>query len=195
MKKFSNITNQKVGEAPKLKDKLVTEEDLFKYSVLNLMEQLLVIRTYGPVDRYLRAGSIKIAGKEMFLEALIDLMSVKSLKDKAVLLESLKSKISDWESLDKGIDDLNSQINESRSGGKMLSHRNRITSLLKSFKDDKEELIKQFKEMADKIRNGDKAHWRGITAEQMSSEGISPTLMKQVAEIFNHRSKQLGYKK
>ena len=85
MKKFSNITNQKVGEEPKIEVKL-NEEDLFKVKILNLMDQLLTIRTYGPVDKHQRAGLIKISGKEMFLEALMGLFSDKTLKEQVKLL-------------------------------------------------------------------------------------------------------------
>jgi len=197
MKKFSKITNQKIGEEPKVKENKVTEEDIFKASVMNLMEQLLTISTYGPVDRYLRAGSIKIAGKEIFLEALINLMGDKSLKDQAKLLEGLKSRISDWESLDKGIEEVTTQLNESiKDKGKMLSHRMRIIDLFKIYKDDKETLLQQAEEMANKIKNGEKAFWRGLTAEQMASEGKFPkTVMNQIADKFYFRAKQLGYKK
>lgn len=197
MKKFSKITNQKVGEEPKIKETPLTEEDVFKSGVMDLMDQLLVVRTYGPVDRYLRAGSIKIAGKEMFLEALMDLMSDKTLKDKVKLLEGLKSKISDWESLDRGIEEANSllQLNEANKG-KMLSHRMKITSLLRLYKDDKESMMQQVDDIASKIKNGEKAFWRALTAEQMASEKKFPkTILKEIADKFYFRAKQLGYKK
>ena len=109
MKKFSKISGSKVSEEPKVEIK-VNEEDLFKTKVLNLMDQLLSIRTYGPIDRYLRAGNIKISGKEMFLEALMDILKDKSKKDEVKLLESLKSNIRDWEYLDTKIDEAINQI-------------------------------------------------------------------------------------
>ena len=90
MKKFSNISNVKVSEEPKVEVKQLNEEEMFKAKVMNLMEQLLSVRTYGPVDRYLRAGNIKVAGKEMFLEALMDLLKDKSSKEEKKILESLK---------------------------------------------------------------------------------------------------------
>lgn len=198
MKKFSKITNQKVGQEPEIKETPLTEEDVFKLGVLGLMDQLLIIRTYGPVDRYLRAGSIKITGQEMFLEALMDLMNDKTLKDKVKLLEGLKSRISDWESLDKGIEEANSQIvqlNEANKG-KMLNHRMKITNLLRLYKDDKESMMQQVDDIASKIKNGEKAYWRGLTAEQMASEGKFPkTVLKQIADKFFFRAKQLGYSK
>jgi hypothetical protein len=197
MKKFSKITNQKINEEPKAKN-ILCEEDIFKNSVMSLIEQLLVIRSYGPIDRYFRAGSVKITGKEVFVEALMDLMTDKSLKDKVKLLEGLKSNISDWETLDRRIDEVNIQINESKNidKGKMMSHRKRIIDLYKIYKDDKETLMSQIDEMSDKIKNGEKAFWRGIAAEHMASEGKFPkTIMKEIADKFYFRSRQLGYKK
>ena len=114
MKKFSNISNVKVSEEPKVEVKQLNEEEMFKVKVMNLMEQLLSIRTYGPIDRYLRAGSIKVAGKEMFLEALMDLLKDKSSKEEKKILESLKSSVSDWETIDSKIDEVNQKIAESQ---------------------------------------------------------------------------------
>ena len=194
MKKFSKITNQKINEEPKA-EVVISEEDMFKASVLNLMEKLLTIQTYGPVDRYLRAGSIKISGKELFVEALVDLMSDQTLKEKAKLLEGLKSKIKDWDALDKGIDEINSKLNESNKG-KMLSHRNKLTSLLRIYKDDRDALLQQVEDQASKIKDGDKAFWRAVTAEQMASEGKFPrALLKQISDKFYFRAKQLGHKR
>lgn len=193
MKKFSKISKQKVNEEPRVKV-VITEGDVFKSNVLNLMDQLLTIRTYGPVDRYLRAGSIKITGKEMFLEALLGLIDDKSLKEKAKILEGLKSKISDWETLDRGIDEVNNEINESSNKGKMISHRSKLVNVFKLYKDDKEALMGQIDEMAKRIKNGEKAFWRGLTAENMASEGQFPrSTMKQIADKFYFRAKQLGY--
>ena len=194
MKKFSKITNQKVNEKPQA-EIVISEQDMFKASVLNLMEKLLTIQTYGPVDRYLRAGSIKISGKELFVEALVDLMNDQSLKEKAKLLEGLKSKIKDWEALDKGIDEINSKLNESNKG-KMLNHKNKLTSLLRIYKDDRETLLQKIEDQASKIKDGDKAFWRAVPAEQMASEGKFPkAVLKQIADKFYFRAKQLGHKR
>ena len=86
MKKFSNITNQSIGQEPKIDTTKVDESTLFKVKVMNLMNQFLSIQTYGPVDRYLRAGSIKIKGQELFTEALISLFDEKTIKEQTKLL-------------------------------------------------------------------------------------------------------------
>ncbi len=195
MKKFSKITNQKVNEEPKLVETKVTEEDVFRSSVFSLIENILSIRTYGPVDRYLRAGSIKIAGKEMLVDALVDLVSNNNLKEKVKILEGLKSRISDWESIDNTIDEVTIKIDES-NGGKMLNHRNKIANLFKLYGDDKETILEQVDRMINKITNPEKAFWRAITCEQMATEGkLSRTILKEMANKFHFKAKQLGYKK
>ena len=89
---------------------------------MSLMEDFLTIQTHGPVDRYLRAGSIKITGKETFLEALMSLMNDKTLGDQTKLLESLKGQIKDWEVIDNKIEMVNEEILKSLDNNKTLSH-------------------------------------------------------------------------
>ena len=100
MKKFSNITGQKVAEEPKVEIK-ITEADVFKSKVMSLMDDFLRVQMYGPITRYHVAGTMKVAGKELFLEALLDLLGDKSNSDKIKMLESLKSKVTHWEYLDE----------------------------------------------------------------------------------------------
>lgn len=110
MKKFSNVSGEKVGEKPVL-DIKVDERGLFKMKVLNMMENLLSIRTYGPIDRYYHAGSIEISGKELLAEAITSLLNDDTIKEQIKALESLKSDVKDWESIDKRIDQLNEKTN------------------------------------------------------------------------------------
>jgi hypothetical protein len=128
IKKFSNITGQKVNEEPKVEVKQVNEEDLFKSKLIGLMDHILSVRTYGPVDRYQRAGLIKIAGKEMLVEAILDLLSEKSIKEQTKVLEGLKSEIRDWEVIDTKIESLNKERT-------LLSNRNKFKSLLENYTD------------------------------------------------------------
>lgn len=192
MKKFSIITNTKVQQEPKV-DTKVNEEDLFKVKVLNLMDQLLTIRTYGPVDRYLRAGNIKIEGKELFLEALIDTLSDKSLKDETKVLEGLKSSIKDWELLDEKIDEVNKKIEENKSKNKMTPHRRKLQSLLNNHGDDKELLMTMVKESCKKITDKETSYLRSITAEYMSNEGkYSKTTLLEISNMYKERYAELS---
>lgn len=194
IKKFSNITGQKVGEAPKIADVKLNEEELFKAKIMNLMDQLLTIRTYGPVDRYQRAGTIKISGKELFLEALLSMMSDKSLKEQAKLLENLKSSVNDWDVIDSRIDEVKSKINESEENNKTLVHRNRLSTIFNNYNGDEEMILKVIEGSVSKIKTADTAHLRAITAEYMASEGKYPKeLFNKISEKFHNRAKELGY--
>ena len=194
-KKFTNMSNQKVGQEPEIKDIKINEEDLFKAKVMNLMDQLLSVRTYGPVDRYLRAGLIKISGKEMFTEALMDLMTDKSLKEQTKLLESLKSSVNDWETIDLRIDEVNNSITENKAKDKMLPHRNKLQSLFNSYGQDEDLLMTMVDESCSKIKKSETAHLRSITAEYMSNEGKYPKeLFSKISEKFEQRAEEITVK-
>ena len=193
MKKFSNISGSKVSEEPKVEVKQLNEEEMFKAKVMNLMEQLLSVRTYGPVDRYLRAGNIKVAGKEMFLEALMDLLKDKSSKEEKAILESLKSDISDWETIDSKIDEVNQKIAEGKEKDKMIPHRNKLKSLYNNYGQDEEMFMNMVQESCNKITNTESAYLRGLTAEYMANEGKYPKeVFTKVSELFKEKSKQLS---
>ena len=106
MKKFSNITGEKILQEPKVEIK-INEEDVFKSKVMRLMDDFLKVQMYGPITRYHVAGTMKVSGKELFLEALMDLLNDKSNKDITKVLESLKSEIKDWKAIDEKIEEVN----------------------------------------------------------------------------------------
>jgi hypothetical protein len=193
MKKFSNISNVKVSEEPKVEVKQLNEEEMFKAKVMNLMEQLLSVRTYGPVDRYLRAGNIKVAGKEMFLEALMDLLKDKSSKDEKQILEALKGSVSDWEAIDSKISEVEQKIAENQEKDKMIPHRNKLQSLYNNYGQDEEMFMNMVQESCNKITNAESAYLRGLTAEYIANEGKYPKeVFTKVSELFKEKSKQLG---
>jgi hypothetical protein len=193
MKKFSNISKVKVSEEPKVEVKQLNEEEMFKSKVMNLMEQLLSIRTYGPVDRYLRAGTIKVVGKEMFLEALMDLLKDKSSKDEKQILEALKGSVSDWEAIDSKISEVEQKIAENKDKDKMIPHRNKLQSLYNNYGQDEEMFMNMVQESCNKITKADSAYLRGLTAEYMANEGKYPKeVFTKVSELFKEKSKQLG---
>ncbi len=128
MKKFSNITGQKVTEEPK-KEVKVNEEEIFKLKLINLMDSFLTIRTYGPVDNHQRAGLIKISGKELLVEAILDLLTEKSSKEQTKLLEGLKSEVGNWEVIDSKIDFINREK-------ALFKSRKRFNTLLENYTSD-----------------------------------------------------------
>lgn len=120
MKKFSTVSGFNVSSKPDDKENIINEADVFKTKLLSLMERYLSIKTYGPIDRYLREGSIKITGQELFAEAVLGLFEEKTIKEQAKVLESLKSTVKDWESIDSKIDSLN-QVNDFKISFKIKS--------------------------------------------------------------------------
>lgn len=192
MKKFSNITKQEVNQEPKI-DSKVNEQDVFKHQVLKLMDDFLKVQLYGPITRYHVAGSMKVAGKEIFLEALMSLLKQRLVDDKVKLLENLKYEIKDWSVIDSLKDEI---LIESVLDEKTLRQRERIKSLYNLYKDDKDLLIAQFEKASNKIKNGNLAYLRASVAKEMAEEGeFSSEVMEEVSNIFFKKAEELGYSK
>lgn len=181
MKKFSKITNQKINEEPKQEVKKIDEADAIKYRMIDLMDKFLSIQTYGPVDKYQRAGLIKIMGKEMLAEAISDMLVDISTKDKTKLLESLKSEIKDWEVIDNKIESLE----EKRPS---LNNRNKIKSLLEMYSDEAL-LIEVSENKVNKINKVDTL-FDYIKLINESSKLKDDTKIKMV-KIYTERIKQI----
>ncbi len=182
MKKFSNITSQTIGKE-KVTEFKVDESSLFKVKVLNLLEQFLTIRTYGPVDRYLQAGNIKISGQELFTEALLSLLDEKTVNAQTKLLESLKSEIKDWEVIDSKIDDLNSNI----IGNKFKTNY-KVTQLLEKYGEDEEMLVLVLDEQVKKVTSEETLK---TYLEVFNSTKLKQKTLKKISEIYNKRIYEL----
>lgn len=142
MKKFSNITNQKVGEE-KI-EKVDKSEDILKVKIISLIDNFLRIQSYGPVDNRFLSGSVKIEGKEVLAEAIIDLFEDTSNEDTKKVLESLKSKIKDWREIDSKID----SISENKVD---ISNKLKMGKLLERY--DGDSLLLFIEGSVDKINN------------------------------------------
>jgi hypothetical protein len=182
MKKFSNITNQKVGKETVTEVK-IDESALFKVRVLNLLEQFLTIRTYGPVDRYLQAGNIKISGQELFTEALLSLLDEKTVKAQTKLLESLKNDIKDWEVIDSKIDDLNSNL----IGNKFKTNY-KVGQLLEKYGDDEGMLVLVLEEQVKKVTSEETLK---TYLEVFNSTKLKKETKDSISEIYNKRISEL----
>lgn len=193
MKKFSSISGEKVNVEPKVEDTKINEEDLFKAKVMNLMDNLLTIRTYGPIDRYLRAGNIKISGKDLFLESLLDLLKEKSSTEEKRILESLKSEVKDWEFLDAKIENLENKLEDLKEAKKIQPYKNKLKSLYNNYSSDNELIIKMVKESCNKITNGEKAYLNGLAADHMMKEGNYPKqLFSEISKLYKIRYIELS---
>lgn len=181
MKKFSNITGQKVNEEPKVEVK-IDESELFRNRLMSLMDQFLTVQTYGPIDRHQRAGLIKIAGKEHLVEALLTLLQEKSTKDQTKLLEGLKSEIKDWEVIDNRIQLLTEKNIPS------TSNRNKFNSLIKKY--EGETLVEFTKESVNKIT--DTKIIQDYTSLTLENKSLEREIKTQLLEIYNDRLNQLA---
>jgi hypothetical protein len=180
MKKFSNITGEKVNQEPKVEVKQLNEEEIFKSKLFNLMDQFLTIRTYGPVDRHQRAGLIKVAGKELLVEAILDLLSEKSIKEQTKILEGLKSEIRDWEVIDAKIESLNKEKTS-------ISNRNKFFSLLEKY-EDSEILIEKVKKDINKLNK--KKNLKDYIQLTLESN-LNSNTKSELVKIYNDRLNQL----
>jgi len=180
MKKFSNITGQKVNQEPKV-DIKIDESELFRNRLMSLMDQFLSVQTYGPIDRYQRAGLIKIAGKEHLVEALLNLLQEKNIKEQTKLLEGLKTEILDWEVIDNKIQILQEKNIPS------VGNRNKFNSILSKYDDGT--LIEFTKESVSKIT--DKKTLNDYTTLVLESKSLTNETKNQLVEIYTERLNQL----
>lgn len=98
------------------------------------MDRLLKIQSYGSVDNRFLSGSVKIQGKEMLAEALLELLNDKSVTEKTKVLEGLKNKIGNWEVIDAEIDLLNkSEIS--------LKNKSKFKKILEKYNDEETLLL------------------------------------------------------
>ena len=179
MKKFSNITGQKVTEEPKKEVKQLNEEELFKIKLLSLMDSFLTVRMYGPVDNHQRAGLIKISGKELVVEAILDLLTEKSSKEQTKLLESLKNVVGDWEVIDSKIDFINREK-------ALFKSRKRFNTLLENYTN--ESLIEKVQLDINKItKQRTLRDYIQLTQESKLDNDIKNNLVK----IYTDRLNQL----
>jgi len=175
MKKFSNITRQQVSEKPKVVEQ-VDERKVLKVKMMKLMEQLLSVQTYGPVDRYLRAGAITIKGQELLAEALMQLLDEGSIKEQTKLLESLKAEVKDWQAIDTKIEELNNN----RTNYKV---NNKVNILLEKY--DSETLVEVLKEKVKSIND------ISLLEEYIKSFNQTSVDINEVSNIINERIKEI----
>ncbi len=175
MKKFSKYTNSPVGEESKNVAK-INEEDIFKVKVLNLMNDFLRVQTYGPVTRYQVAGTMKVAGKELFLEALMDLLNDKKSSNDIKLLENLKGEILNWEVIDNKIDEIKSNNNN------LYNQRSKIKSIYEMYKNDEDLLLDKIKSSIDKI-SIEERNLRILACSELEKD-IDSVILEKIKNIY-----------
>lgn len=185
MKKFSNITGEKIGQEPKVEIK-INEEDVFKSKVLRLMDDFLKVQMYGPITRYHVAGTMKVSGKELFLEALMDLLNDKSSKDTKKILESLKSEIKDWKTIDEKIEEISSDKS-------IYTYRNKIKQLYNKYKSDSELLFENIDKSISKLNNKETLIFRIKACESLVDDiNYNKEIIIKISEKYKNRLNEIS---
>lgn len=178
MRKFSKLTNQKISEEPKI-EKKIDESDVFKYKMIDLMNRFLKIQSYGPVDNRFLSGSVKIEGKEILAEALLDLFTDNSSKEQKKILESLKSDIKDWNVIDNKIDNLSKNDID-------ITNKLKFSKMIERYKD--ESLYIYLENKISKINN------KKILEDYstlMEKSNISVDIKEKCINLLNDRIQQI----
>jgi hypothetical protein len=197
MKKFSSISGQKINEEPKVEvNKELNELMVLKAGIIKLMDNLLTIQAYGSTRRDIIQANIKISGKEMFAEALIDFLSDKSLNDQIKALESLKSESKDWQSIDNKVSELHNEINEKTILSDNINQVKKIKTFLETYGSD-EKFDSILETYTNRVKNGKEAYLRSLTANKMASDAnytnYSKDKLSRISEKFLNRAKELGF--
>lgn len=197
MDKFSKISGQKVNDLPKLiKSPEEMEVEQLKFSLLKIMDSCLTIRAYGSARKNILEDTVKIAGKEMFVESLINFMSDKSYKDQIKLLESMKSETKDWQSIDNKINEINEKIQNVRYLTINKNQVKKIKMFLETYGEDSrfEDVLENY---IGKLNDGKIAFLNSnIIKEMMKNSNFSSYPKKQLELICKQyliRATQLGY--
>jgi hypothetical protein len=130
MKKFSKINNIKVINEP-IENIEESLESKLKKTLISIMDKTLKIQSYGSVDNRFLSGSVKVDGKELLAEAIIDFFNDLSNNKDVTVLENLKNKVKDWETIDKEIEFIKAKKQN-------YLNRFKITKILERYKYDKD---------------------------------------------------------
>jgi hypothetical protein len=196
MKKFSNITNQKVNEEPKIQTSKEEQEILeLKSHIKFLLDNLLSIRSNGSARQELLNNSISISGKDLFIEALVDLLGKKSINESIKTLESLKKESKDWFTIDNKMSQLNNLISDKET---LISNQNqvkKIVTFLETYGEDEkfESILENY---ISRIKNPKEAYLRSLVAKKMIDDSnyskYSKRQLKSISEKFLIKSRTLG---
>jgi len=198
MNKFSAMSGQKVNDTPDL----ITNKDTVKLEALKagistLIDNFLTIRAYGSARRNILENTVKISGKEMFIEALIDFMNDKSIEEQMKTLESLKGETRDWQVIDNKINELNNLSQENKEFNNNRKQINKIKTLLDTYgDDDRFETI--LENMVSKSKDSNEANLISVTANKMKSNfkflNYSKKQLSLISEKYGRKAQELSFK-
>lgn len=191
MKKFSKISKVSAPKEPKSVQKEKSKSNEFSEQVQYLMDQFLTIQTYGPIDRYQRAGNIKIKGKDLFLEALIKLIESNKGKDNISILESLKKDSKDWQSIDNKIDSIKENKIDIVKESEFLKVKQGVSKLLKKYSTDNELCLLAVKENVSKLKDKEIINNKYLACKSLKLENKFPKVIDKVIEIYESKISKL----
>lgn len=199
MNKFSNISGEKVNEPAKT---TIIKEDkelmAIKAGMMKLIDNLLTIQANGSARRNILIDNVKIIGKEMLVEALIDLLSDKSLNDQVKALESLKNTNRDWQSIDEKVNDINNKIDDKLFLNRNINYIKKIKSFLEMYEND-EKFEYMLEIYTNRIKDGKEAYNRSLISNKMANDNNynmhSKDKLMKISEKFLLASKKLGFNK
>jgi hypothetical protein len=198
MNKFSAMSGQKVNDTPDL----ITNKDIVKLEVLKagistLIDNFLTIRAYGSARRNILENTVKISGKEMFIEALIDFMNDKSIEEQMKTLESLKGETRDWQVIDNKINELNNLVQENTEFNNNKKQINKIKTLLDTYSDD-DRFETILENMVSKSKDSNEANLISVVANKMKSNfkflNYSKKQLSLISEKYGRKAQELSFK-
>lgn len=178
MKKFSKINNLKVNNKPQETPEN-NEEINLKSRLLTLMDRILKPKAYGPVDNRYLAGKVEIDGKKMLADAIIDTIEDLINDEKEVVLENLKNKIYDWETIDNEIENLRKNIPEHQI--------KKFKQINEKYKDDETLLLV----IENKSKNMNKYSTIHNYIKIVEQSDLKDSLKNRLCEILNRRIKEV----
>jgi len=193
MKKFSNISGFEVNEEPKIDNSNSKQITALKSKINKLIEDYLTIQSYGSAHKDLLNSSVKIVGKDMFIDALLDLMSDESLMDQIKALESLKQDNKDWETIDNKIDELEIEKKTNSLLFEKVSEVKSIKSFINSYleNDNFNEISEVY---ANRLSSKEKIEMKSIISEKLSqkeTDSEKKSKLITLSEILSKRSNEL----
>jgi hypothetical protein len=192
MKKFSKLTGEKVTNEPKEVEvpKGDIERENLRFEIMSLIDDILVIRSNGSVRKQNFNNSVSISGKEDLADAIMDLISEKSLKAKSEVLESLKG----GEILERAVYNINKELTTKNFLKENLSTVKKVEKFLKTHGQDSD-FILVLENWTSRINSSFDAQNKAETVnkmiEDLSFSHLKKNQLVAVRDSYLRRSKLL----
>lgn len=193
MKKFSKVSGVEVNEEPKVNNKKDQQIVALKSKIFKLIDDFLTIQSYGSAKRDLLNSSVKIVGKEMFADALLDFMADENLMNQIKALESLKQNNKDWETIDNKINQLETEKESNNLLIEKITEVKSVKNFINSYleNDNFSEIAEMYSE---RLVSKEKIQLKSIISEKLSEKELDndkKSKLLLLSEILNKRSNEI----